>query len=506
MKINLQQFKNIPLATYWLVILCCFIRLDAIGQTSPQERQPNIVLILADDMGYHDAGCYGQQHIKTPHIDQLANEGVRFTDFYAGSPVCAPSRSVLLTGQHAGHTKVRGNYARTGGLRKPPGSDKEPSHPRVGLAAEDTTIAQVLQKAGYRTALFGKWHLSGYDPANLPVNRGFDEFRGPSLADFKTYQHEWEFRQSEVKRIEEKFENYYTDDVYAHYATDFIRRQGGQPFFLFLSLISPHKPLEHPDQGIYADKDWNEMSKNYAAMVSSVDDQVGKVMQALKAEGLDEHTMVIFCSDNGGEYREYPDDWAAWTQLFQSNKPLRGGKADMYEGGIRVPAIIRWPEKIEAGIVNEQPWYFPDFMPTLANIAGVQPPEAIDGIDMMPILSGKKAYPEDRYLYWEFDHEGFMQALRWKDWKLIRWTHDNKRIFGQEERSEERRSSKYPSLELYNLATDISETNNVVEEHPEVVEKMVRMMGEARTDSPNWPLTEAEKALIKRTEINHTHE
>ena len=497
--------KPIAAGSITAFIFFCFsscsdkAKAEGIGNNS----RPNIVFIMADDLGYNDLGCYGQQQILTPNIDRMASEGIRFTDFFAGSTVCAPSRSVLMTGQHAGHTRIRANYAREGGLRKPPGSSREASHRRVGLKESDTTIGGVLKNAGYRTAIFGKWHLSGYSMENLPIHRGFDEFRGESLADGESYLDSMEFHQDKVVPVDEGLRALFPDDVKTYHAVDFIRRNKENPFFVVLSLSAPHKPFEIKNQGIYVNKPWNEMSKNYAAMVDHIDKNVGKVLQTLQKEGLDENTIVFFCSDNGGEYREHPEKWANWTRLFRSNSPLRGGKADMYEGGIRVPMIIRWPGKIQPGQTNNQPWYFPDIMPTLADLAGGKAVANTDGISMVPALKGQRVdFPEDRNLYWEFDHRGFMQAMRWKQWKLIRWTGTRKRIYGQAEMNNERRSEKYPFLELYNLEQDIGETTNVVDQNLDVVRKMLDYMDNARQNSLNWPLTEEEKTHMRTTRNN----
>lgn len=480
------------------------------------DRLPNVVFILADDLGYHDLGIYGQPLIQTPHIDRLATEGVRFTNFYAGSPVCAPSRSVLLTGQHTGHTKVRANYARQG---QHPVPEYATNIHRMGLEEDDTTIGNVMQQAGYRTGLMGKWHLSGYEKENLPIHRGFDEYRGSDNASRESRKQDMELNGDEVVEIAEELRSDYSDDIKTANAVNFIKKNKDQPFFLMLSLSAPHKPFEIPSQGIYKDKPWNEMSKNYAAMITRLDQHVGMIRQTLQQEGLSENTVIIFGSDNGGEYRPFdgnkddwkgdeeaypvyePQEWAEWTQLFKSTHPLKGGKGDMYEGGIRVPVIIHWPGQIEEGSVNTNPWYFADFMPTIAAIGGRTGIEGTDGINMIPVLKKEAEYPENRYLYWEFYHEGFAQALRWKDWKMIRWSTYRKRMYGEPQINDRRRSQKFPHLELYNLEKDISEENNVVEEYPQVREKMLELLDEARTETPYWPLTEEEKEGLRNSSV-----
>ena len=462
----------------------------------PGSVMPNVVFIMADDLGSHDLGCYGQDKILTPHIDRLASEGLRFTDFYAGAAVCAPSRAVLQTGLHTGHTTVRGNQCRSGGLRKPPGSDTAPASMRIGLPDDEPTLARVLEKAGYYTGLIGKWHLSGYLYENLPVRRGYHEYMGTSLADPLSSRPGYMFRNDSVVPIPGKFRAASRDETWTLLAIDFMERNRDCPFFLMLNLSTPHKPFRIRDQGQYADSSWNEMSKNYAALVTRLDSHVGMVMKALDELELTENTILIFCSDNGGEYREVPEEWAEWTHTFRSNEPLRGGKADFYEGGIRVPFILRWPGVAEPGRVSGQPFYFADFMPTMAELAGVTVPDPCDGISMLDIISGKRESLGDRFMYWEFEHRGFHQAVRYGDWVMLRWTQRQQRVYGQEGPDDRRRSSRYPLYELYNLAGDISQEHNVIEEYPEIAAAILDYMKGARTDSPYYPLTAAERASL----------
>jgi arylsulfatase A-like enzyme len=458
--------------------------------------QPNIVFIMADDLGSHDLGCYGQEYIQTPNIDRLASEGLRFTDFHAGAAVCAPSRSVLQTGMHTGHTTVRGNECRAGGLYQPPRSTGPPGSMRIGLSASDTTIGHVMQNAGYYTGLIGKWHLSGYLKKNLPVYHGYHEYMGSCIADNRSSAPGMMFFQDSVKRIPEEFIANSRDGICANLSVDFIKRNRNTPFFLMLMFSTPHKPFNIADQGVYAEKTWNEMTKNYAALVTRMDQHVGQIINALRDLGLEENTIVVFCSDNGGEYRETPEDWAEWTRTFQSNKPFKGGKADFYEGGIRVPMIIKWPRKIEPGRISSQPLYFADIMPTLAEITGVKTPVHSDGVSMLKILSGEKEKLEARFMYWEFEHRGFHQAVRWKNWVLLRWTHAQQRVYGEPGINDERQSAKYPFYELYNLDDDISQNHNVIEQYPDVAATMLDYLKTARDDSPYYPLTKWEKQSL----------
>jgi arylsulfatase A-like enzyme len=455
--------------------------------------RPHIIWIMADDLGTHDLGCYGQELIGTPHIDRLAGQGMRMTQFYAGAPVCAPSRPVLQTGLHAGHTTVRGNQCRAGGLRQPQSVRSKPASMRIGIPATDTTIGVLMQKAGYHTALIGKWHLSGYMVENTPCYRGYDEFFGTTLADPRSSRGGWMFHNDTVERIPEKYLAGSGDGIWTNIAIDFIHRKHDAPFMLLINYSTPHKPFRIADQGIYRDEPWNEMSRNYAALVSRLDRHVGMIMEALRETGLEDSTLVFFCSDNGGEYREYPEDWAEWTLTFRSNEPLRGGKADIYEGGIRVPMIVRWPGHTEPGSVSSQPLYFADAMPTFLEIAGTRVPEWCDGVSMTDILTGKKDALDDRFMYWEFEHRGFHQAVRWKDWVLLRYTIPKKRIYGQQAMDNRRRSERYPGYELYNLAQDPGQEHNVIGDYPAVASAMVKYMSTARTDSEYYPLTPEEQ-------------
>ena len=484
-----------------LLILVYNLQASPGGKDAGKVDQPNIVFIMADDLGYHDLGCYGQDRILTPNIDRLASEGLRFTDFYAGAAVCAPSRAVLQTGLHTGHTTVRGNDCRQGGLYQPPGSEGRPGPMRIGIPSSDTTLADMLQKAGYSTGLFGKWHLSGYLYENLPVKRGYDEYKGSCIADPGSSRQGFMFHNDSVVRIPEEFSAEPRDGLWTLLAIDFIKRHRDKPFFVMLCLSTPHKPFSISDQGIYADSAWNDMSRNYAALVSRMDTHVGLVMKALKELDLEENTILIFCSDNGGEYREIPEDWAEWTKIFVSNKPLKGGKADFYEGGIRIPFILRWPGITDPARICNQPLYFADVMPTFADIAGLPVPKWSDGISMRKVLTGETEKLEDRFMYWEFEHRGFHQAVRWKNWVMLRWTGKQQRIYGQESDSDVRRSTMYPFYELYNLSSDISQDDNVIELHPEVAAVMNEYLNKAHTDSPYFPLTERERNSLDSLNI-----
>jgi arylsulfatase A-like enzyme len=488
--------KELLRILYVLPIISCVL-MGCRGTTGENiPGKPNIVFIMADDLGYHDLGCYGQDRILTPNIDRLAGEGLMFTDFYAGAAVCAPARAVLQTGLHTGHVTVRGNQCRSGGLQQPPGSTGRPASMRIGIPESEPTIATFLGKAGYYTGLFGKWHLSGYLYDNLPVRRGYHEFSGTSLANRGGSMPGHMVNYDSVTTIPDEFTADSKDETWTLLAIDFMKRNREKPFFLMLNLSTPHKPFNINSQGIYADSSWNEMSKNYAALVSRLDVHVGMVLDALKELGLEENTILVFCSDNGGEYRESPEDWAEWTMTFRNNWPLRGGKADFYEGGIRIPFIARWPGVIEPGRENSQPAYFADMLPTFSDLAGAPLPDTCDGISLLDILTGEKEMLDERFLYWEFDHRGFHQAVRWGDWVMLRYLQRQQRIYGQEGPDDRRRSERYPFFELYNLAEDLSQENNVIEDYPEVANEMLDYLRSARWDNPYYPLTQAEQASL----------
>ncbi len=437
-----------------------------------ENRPPNIVFILADDLGYADVGCYGQKQIKTPHIDALAAEGMRFTQAYAGSSICAPSRGVLMTGQHTGHATVRGNICVRGGTV---GYKGDQLIRRMHLTEKDVTVAQVLRPAGYRTGLVGKWHLDGYHPEAGPLERGFDEFYGwltqnmatqiPSYFPAKRYRNRELY---DVEGNQNGQRGTYETDMCTQEAITFIKSNKTKPFFLYLAYTNPHSPLIVPSLGRYADETWNEDNKTYAAMVTNLDEGIGQVMQTLKDEGLDKDTVVFFCSDNGprsSDSRRYQDV----AEFFDSNGPLRGYKMDFYEGGIRVPAIVRWPGKVAAGVTSDAVWYFADFLPTTAEIAGAKTPDAIDGISILPTLLGKPQETADRFLYWELLEKKFEQAVRWRNWKAVRY--DMEKTF-----------------ELYDLATDVGEQHDVAANHPEVVAHIDEYLKTARAESFEYPL------------------
>jgi len=441
-----------------------------------KARKPNIIYILADDLGYGDLGCYGQKKIKTPNLDKMASEGLRFTQHYAGSTVCAPSRCSLMTGKHQGHCTVRGNDD-------------------VLMKDGEITIARVLKDAGYTTACIGKWGVGHPPPPDDPHRHGFDYFFGYlSMWHAHNYYPEFLWRNGEkvplknvvkhpkehYKKDQEKLTGFatekkeYSNDLFTDDAITFISNQQ-KPFFLYLAYTIPHanneaewfgeQGMEVTDYGIYKGKDWPEAEKGKAAMISRLDSYVGRILDKLKELGIDENTMVVFSSDNG-PHKEGGQD----PRFFDSNGNLRGIKRDLYEGGIRVPMIAWWPGKIEAGKVTDHVSAFWDVLPTFAEAAGAQVPEGIDGISFLPTLLGKTAeQKQHEYLYWEFYEEGGKQAVRMGNWKGVRLNMTN---------------NPDAPVELYNLDNDPEEKINIANQHPEIVQQIKVIMQKAHIKNP----------------------
>ncbi len=462
-----------------LFLAACNSSSNQTTEETPEPKKPNIIFILADDLGYGNLGSFGQEKIQTPRLDQMAAEGLRFTQHYAGSTVCAPSRSVLMTGLHTGHTPVRGNAG-----------------PEIQtLQPDDLTIAEVLKGGGYATGLIGKWGLGDEGNTGRPNDQGFDYFFG-----YLNQVHAHNFYPEFLWRNEEKVElqnvveeapnSYggfvggvaterveYSHDLFAEEALQFLEKNQDTTFFLYLALTIPHANneerhfeehgLEVPDYGMYTDNDWPEEEKGFAAMVTRMDKDVGRVLDQLKTLGIDENTLVIFSSDNGPhkEGGHNPD-------FFDDNGPLRGTKRDLYEGGIRVPTIAWWPGTIDAGRETDHVSAFWDFFPTACEVASTGIPGPIDGISMLPLLKGENQ-PTHEYLYWEFMEQGGKQAVRMGNWKGIKLNV---------------KENPDAPIELYNLADDIDESNNIAEQYPEIVEQMGKIMQDARTSDADWPL------------------
>lgn len=465
------------------VVALCFVLLawssDALAspQNSAEER-PNIVFILADDLGYGELGCYGQKTILTPRLDQMAGEGMRFLQFYSGATVCAPSRSVLMTGLHHGHTRVRGNAGAAN-----PGAQ--------ALRHSDRTVASVLQQAGYRTALIGKWGLGdvGAAETGLPRRQGFDEFFG-----FLNQQHAHNHFPSFLWKDEEKVtlkndlvpagetgagystnQAEFADDLFAAEALRFVRNNRDQPFFLYWSLVTPHANNERtrslgngasvPDFGPYADRDWPEQDKGHAAMISRLDGHVGRLLDELRDLKIDRKTLVIFTSDNGPHNESRHD-----LKRFQPSGPFSGIKRSLTDGGIRVPMIAWWPGQIFAGSTSPHVSYFGDLMATASELAGVSTPDGLDSLSLVPVFKrDTNNVKTHEFLYWEFHEGGFRQAALYQGrWKGIRG------------------GGPDAPVRLYDLQSDPAEQTDVASKESDIAALVSDYLKNARSDSPDW--------------------
>lgn len=436
------------------------------------QSKPNIIYIMADDLGYGDIGCYGQGKIHTPNLDQLASQGIIFTQHYAGSTVCAPSRACLMTGYHTGHSVVRGNRE-----SKPEGQYPMPD--------SVITVAELFKQAGYTTGATGKWGLGSPGSEGDPVNQGFDLFFGYNCqreAHFFYPQHLWRNREKVIIRENENgAKNIYSHYLIANEALKFIQENKDNPFFLYVPFTIPHAELAIPDSLLneykgkfdeipYAGQHYGAQEfprAAYAAMVTLMDYDVGRILNLLDDLQLAKKTLIIFTSDNG-PHREGGND----PDYFDSNGPLRGIKRDLYEGGIRVPFIVRWPGKIKANSRSDHISAFWDFLPTACEIAEIDPPPGIDGISYLPALLGHPQ-TEHEYLYWEFHEQNGKQAIRKGKWKAVRLNVSE---------------NKDSPVQLYDLSTDSCEMNNVADRFPEIVKTMEEMLISARTKDPAWPL------------------
>ena len=481
-KFSFGSFLGGLLAGLAVLSLPCSTQAQADKERKPAPRLPSIIFILADDLGYGDLGCYGQTMIKTPNIDRLAAEGMRFTDFYAGDTVCAPSRCTLMTGLNTGHARIRGNGT-------------------VPLMPGDLTVAEMLRKAGYRTCALGKWGLGELGSTGTPGKKGFEEWFG-YLNQVEAHDYypmylnrymakppagEPAERQLQVAENIGLKKGKYSDDFFSEVALNFLQRAsrtnsiiGYQPFFLYtwLAGLIPHanktelarqtgNGMEVPGDAPYSGEPWPAPEKNKAAMITRLDGYVGRLLEELKGLKLEGNTVLFFTSANGPRSEGGVD-----AKFFNSSGPWRGGKHEPYEGGIRVPFIAWWPEHVKAGSVSDLPCAFWDFLPTAAELARAPAPKDIDGISILPTLLGHEQAKRHEFLYWEFHENGFTQAARMGDWKAVRFGVDG-------------------PIELYNLKNDIGETKNVAEQNPQIVAKITEYLKTARTADTNWPTKSA---------------
>jgi arylsulfatase A len=445
----------------------------AVSTRQQKPPQPNILLIQADDLGYGDLSAYGQSRFSTPSLDRLAREGIRFTEYYAGSTVCAPSRTTLMTGMHTGHAWIRGNGD-------------------IPLRLEDVTIAEVMRDAGYRTAVIGKWGLGSPGSTGMPDRQGFDHafgFLDHRHAHRQYTDHLW--RNSARASVD--VERDYVNDLFTSDAAAFMGQTDARPFFVYLNYTVPHAELRAPEdsmaahRGRFPEQPFENAKADarpagaspelptlgyrsqpaphaaFAAMITRMDRDIGSLAELLRAKGIDRNTLVMFVSDNGPH-----QEGGGAPGFFKSSGSLRGIKRDLYEGGIRVPMIASWPGTIPAGRVSSHPWAHWDMLPTLGELARAKVPSGIDGVSMAPALRGESQRPHD-FLYWEFHERGFQQAVRMGAWKAIRLKKD-------------------APLELYNLADDPGEQRDVAAANANIIAQIEQYLKTARTESERWPI------------------
>ena len=479
-KIGLMQKRRlfsltsviVRLSIAWLIFL-------ALSFVTAKERPPNIVLILADDLGYGDLGCFGQKVLKTPRLDTMAKEGIKLTQFYAGCTVCAPSRSVLLTGKHMGRTVVRGNST------KP-----------IVIKPGQHTLASVLKKANYATACVGKWGVGTPDNFTNPNDVGFDHFYGYiNMWHAHNFYPEFLIRNGKVVKLQNevapKWKRWqdpklpqagrgvavkkvqYAPDLFTKDALRFIKENKEKPFFLYFAMNVPHtnneagnQGMEVPDIGEFAKEEWPEPEKGFAAMIQNIDRDVGQILNLITELDLAKDTLVLFTSDNGPH-----QEGGHQADFFNSNGQYRGIKRDLTEGGIRVPTIAWWPGTIKAGTTNDHQWYFGDFMATFAELAKIKAPEDIDSDSFLSTLEGnpsEKQWVRKSQLYWEFLERGSAQAVRFGKWKAIR-----KPMFTG-------------PIQLYDLSSDPEEKKDYAKRRPDLVRHAQNLLDQSHEPDPNW--------------------
>lgn len=449
------------------------------------DRPPNIVLIIADDLGAHELGCYGQKLIRTPEVDKLAAGGMKFTRFYAGNAVCAPSRCALMTGKHMGHATIRNNKA-------------TPPEGQWPIKADDVTVAEPLHAKGYVAGAMGKWGLGMWDTTGSPLKHGFDHFFG-----YNCQAHAHTHYPTYLYRDGQRFDlpgndgakgDAYSQDLFEKEAIAFIEANKAKPFFLYLPFIVPHVAVQVPDDSLdeYKGKLGDDPAYDgkkgyrphpaphagYAAMVTRMDRSVGRIVEKLKTAGLEKDTLVIFTSDNGPTHNVGGAD----STFFKSAATLRGLKGSLYEGGIRVPFVAYWPGRIRPGTTNDLRLYFPDVLPTLCSAAQAEPPKGIDGVSFFNALIEQGLQPRHEFLYWEFPAYGGQQAVIEGDWKAVRQNLAKGEV----------------KTELYDLASDPSESTDVAAKHPAILARLEKRMKEQHAPNPEFPLQTIDGPAAKK--------
>lgn len=440
-----------------MIRLCiAFMGALVLGAFQPAAaKKPNIVFILCDDLAQGDLGCYGQKLIQTPNLDRMAREGTLFPQLYSGTSVCAPSRSSLMTGLHMGHCPVRANR------------EVQPEG-QMPLPESTFTAAMLLKQAGYATACTGKWGMGMFDTTGSPLKKGFDHFFGYNC---QRHAHRYfpDYLWNDDKRVELP-KGTYAQNLISQEALKWVRANAGGPFFLYYSITLPHGNFEIDDLGVYADKPWTKLQKTYAAMVTRLDADVGRLLDLLKELGVDDNTLVVFSGDNGASFAPDSEVGRLFDQAMGGK--LRGFKRGLYEGGLRQAGIARWPGQVPAGRVCEEPWAFWDFLPTVAELSGTPLPAGVetDGPSVVSLLKGGSA-PKRDFFYWELHEGASIQAVRFDHWKAVK------------------NGPKAP-VEIYDLATDVRESNDLAAAKPDLVARATALMQQARVDDPNWPMVE----------------
>lgn len=477
-----MNFRRLICLPVWLAWV--FAQASSAQQPVTNQTRPNILIILADDLGWGDLSCYGQKKFSTPNIDRLASEGMRFTQFYAGSPSGAASRGTLFTGKHTGNARIRGNYGPDG-------------HP-VALRGEDATLTAVLKRAGYHTGVIGKWGLGGDGSSGMPEKHGMDQWFGllelqhatnqfaavisrhdPKLALFNDPVKYPTTYYLPIRENANGAQGAHAQDLFTTAASNYCRIYPAaefnnfRPFFLHLAFTLPNSGEESgtnaPTKYLgstarFAAEKWPEAERRKAAAIAHLDASVGQLLKQLDTAKLAEHTVVIFTSDNAAQ-----KDGLCDPAFFSSNGAFRGAKGDLTEGGLRVPLLVRWPNRIKPGSVSELPGALWDLFATAAELAGVKDAPATDGISFAPTLLGRPQKQAPEFLYWEAHERGFAQAIRAGDWKGIR-------------------ARPGAPLELFNLARDPGEARDVATDYPAVVKHLEKLLKSARTESNVWPL------------------
>lgn len=447
-----------PLIFAWLAAA---LSLPLLASSAGAAPRPNLIYVLCDDLAQGDLGCYGQKLIQTPHLDRMSREGTRFTQAYCGTSVCAPSRASLMTGLHSGHCPIRANW------------EIAPGEGQLPLPSGTVTVAQILSDAGYATACFGKWGMGMFDTSGSPLKKGFDHFLG-----YNCQRHAHSYFPTYLYRDANRFElpgndgkgigRTYAQELIQRGAEEWLRANHKRPFFLFYAVTLPHGRHEIDDLGPYANTDWTPQQKAYAAQVTRLDSDVGRILALLKELNVDETTLVMVSGDNGSSFNEHSEMGRRFDQSMGGK--LRGFKRGLYEGGLRQAALARWPGVVPEGRVCDDPWAFWDFLPTAAELAGAKLPDGFetDGLSLAAMLRGGPA-PRRDYFYWEL-HEGpFLQAVRFGDWKAVR-------------------NGPMKALELYDLRSDEAEKSDVAAGHPDVVAEAESLLKAAHRDDPNWPI------------------